>query len=174
MWPFRLLAGRNILVRNVNTERIRPMTSTSMTADERAAMLAQAEHEWGELRDAVAAFTDEELDRENAIGAWSVRDVMIHIANWEEELLRIVEALDAGQPPAPTITSDDQLDSWNEVGVARFHTVPLSEAREYYFNTHRALMRHAGASAHARPSWFATLYGGHLDDLLALRAAWSA
>jgi hypothetical protein len=99
---------------------------------------------------------------------------MVHIANWEEELLRIIVSIDAGLPPARTITADDDIDVWNEREVARFHDLPLADAREYYSATHRALMLRAEESPHARPSWFATLYGGHLDDLLALRSAWSA
>jgi hypothetical protein len=146
----------------------------AMTAAQRAAMLSDAEREWNALRDAIYAFSDAETDLQHAIGNWSVRDVMVHIANWEEELLRIIVSLDAGQPPARTITTDDDIDVWNVRQVARFHNLPLADAREYYSATHRALMLRAADSPHTRTSWFATLYGGHLDDLLALRAAWSA
>jgi hypothetical protein len=145
-----------------------------MTAAVRATMLSDAEREWSELHDAIYAFSIEETDRQHAIGSWSVRDVMVHIANWEEELLRIIVSIDAGQPPARTIRADDDINVWNEREVARFHDLPLADAREYYSSTHRALMQRAAESPHARPTWFATLYGGHLDELQELRAARNA
>ena len=123
-----------------------------VSAAERATILTQAQNDWEELRAAIDAFSDDEIDRENAIGTWSVRDVMVHIANWEEELLRIVTALDADETPVRTITDDDDIDVWNEREVARFHSVPLADARAYYYDTHRTLMERAATSVHLQPT----------------------
>jgi len=39
------------------------------------------------LQDAIAGLTDEQLTTPGVTGHWSVRDLMAHVAAWEEEAL---------------------------------------------------------------------------------------
>jgi uncharacterized protein (TIGR03083 family) len=144
----------------------------SLTTDERAAMIERAEREWSELKRLVDSFSDAQLDQPATCGEWSARDVMVHIANWEEELVRILRELDAGRQPAPTYTEESGgIDAWNDAQVVRFRVAPLAEARRYFEETHAAAIAAARSSPHMRADWLAGMYGGgHLEDLQALRA----
>jgi hypothetical protein len=41
-----------------------------------------------DVLEAIDGLTGEELSRENAIGKWSVRDILLHIAMWDGEALK--------------------------------------------------------------------------------------
>lgn len=43
----------------------------------------------------------EQIERPNTVGSWSGRDVMLHIANWEEEAMQAIRDLDSGAPLDP-------------------------------------------------------------------------
>jgi len=142
-----------------------------LTNDERAAMIARATAEWGALQQLIVSFSEVKAEQPATCGSWSVRDVMVHIATWEEELLRIVRELDAGRQPAPTYTEDDGgIDAWNEAQVLRFKDAPLAVARRYFEETHAAVMHVLEVSDNIKPEWMAGMYGGgHREDLQTLR-----
>lgn len=47
----------------------------------------------------INGFTDEELTRENTIGKWSARDVLLHMAMWDGEALKAFAIWRAGYNP---------------------------------------------------------------------------
>jgi hypothetical protein len=129
--------------------------------------MRQCDAIWGAHWTAFDALDDATVDRQNTVGTWSARDVMVHIANWEEETCRQVRALDAGQPLPRTYTSDAELDAWNDEHVAPWHSVELAEARANVLRCHLDLLALVLASPSVQPGWVLGNYGGHLDDLLA-------
>jgi hypothetical protein len=143
------------------------MTATSIE-QERHALLDDMDRVWGEIRDAAYALTDEQIDRENTVGAWSGRDVMIHIANWEEVAAQRIHDLDAGRPVERIVTTDAELDAWNEAHVAPYHSVPLADAKAYFEHMHAQLKDAVRTSPVVRRDLVLGSYPGHLDDLLAL------
>jgi len=138
------------------------------TAD-RQAILNEANRVWGEIRDAAYALTAEQIDRPGTVGTWSGRDVMIHIANWEERCAEVIRDLDARRPVTPTCTTDAELDTWNEAHVAPYHAIPLEEAKAYFESMHQQLMELARTSPNAKADLVLGCYPGHLDDLIRLR-----
>jgi hypothetical protein len=139
-----------------------------LNEQERIALRDEAEQVWGEIRDAAYALTPEQIDRQNTVGTWSGRDVMIHIANWEEEAARKIRELEQGRPWTPTYTTEEELDAWNEAHVAPWHDVPLAEAKAYYERVHADLMGLVMTSPVIRPQIVLGCYPGHLDELLML------
>ncbi len=123
---------------------------------------------WSELRDAAYAVTDERLDQENTVGTWSGRDVMVHIANWEERCIEVIERLDRNEQIARLYTTDDELDALNERWVRPWHSVPLTEAKAYFERTHARLKERVQASPMVRPDLVLGCYPGHLEDLKGL------
>lgn len=140
------------------------------TVEERQSVRTEAERVWGEIRDAAYALTDEQIDRPNTVGTWTGRDVMIHIANWEERCAEVIRDLDAGRPVTPTYTTDAELDAWNAAHVAPYQAIPLADAKAYFERVHRELMELTLTSAHASSDLVLGCYPGHLDDLLQLRS----
>jgi hypothetical protein len=49
-----------------------------------------------DIMDAVENLTTEEMSREKTIGEWSVRDVILHIAMWEGEVVKMLAIWRAG------------------------------------------------------------------------------
>jgi hypothetical protein len=143
------------------------MTATS-TDIERHRLLFEMDQIWSEIRDAAYALTDEQIDRENTVGTWSGRDVMIHIANWEKRCADVIEMLDRGQPVTPSYTTDAELDALNERWVRPWHDVPLADARAYFERMHARLRETVRSSPTVRHDLVLGCYPGHLDDLRAL------
>lgn len=142
------------------------MTAASNATHEQ--LLDEMHRVWSELRDAAYALTDEQLDRENTIGTWSGRDVMVHIANWEECCIDVIDQLDRGEPIERLYTTDAELDALNEQWVRPWHSVPLADAKNYFETTHRRLMERVKASPTVRRDLVLGCYPGHLDDLKSL------
>ena len=68
-----------------------------------AVALERIERSWRGLTEALAGIPDERLAEPGAVGAWSVKDVMGHIAFWDEQALLAAERHLAGQPPAQVV-----------------------------------------------------------------------
>jgi hypothetical protein len=141
----------------------------SVTTDaEREQLLNEMDAVWSEIRDAAYALTDEQIDRENTVGSWSGRDVMIHIANWEERCADVIRMLDRGEQVTRLYSTDEELDALNEQWVRPWHDVPLADAKDYFERMHQQLKDTVRASPTIRRDLVLGCYPGHLDDLKAL------
>lgn len=65
------------------------------------------------LLEALAALPDEALLAENAIGAWSIADVLVHFVNWEAELVTALHKLDQGKSPTALLRAIADRDAYN-------------------------------------------------------------
>jgi hypothetical protein len=142
----------------------------SVTTDaQREQLLIEMDAVWSEIRDAAYALTDEQIDRENTVGTWSGRDVMVHIANWEERCAEVIGMLDRGEQITRLYTTDEELDALNERWVRPWHAAPLSEAKAYFERMHQQLRDTVSASPTIRRELVLGCYPGHLDDLKRLK-----
>jgi hypothetical protein len=62
-----------------------------------------------DMLDAIQGLSVEELTRENTIGYWSVRDVLLHIAMWEGEVLKAFAVWRTGHEYDWTYARDMQM-----------------------------------------------------------------
>jgi hypothetical protein len=143
------------------------MTSATETTHEE--LIDEMHLVWSEVRDAAYALSDEQIDRENTVGTWSGRDVMIHIANWEERCADVIRNLDRGEQVMRLYTTDEELDALNERWVRPWHSVPLADARAYFERMHQQLQDTIRASPTVRRDLVLGCYPGHLDDLRRLK-----
>jgi Mycothiol maleylpyruvate isomerase N-terminal domain len=143
------------------------MASATVTQGELA---EQAHTIWSAIRAAAFALSDEQIDRPNTVGSWSGRDVMVHVANWEEAATQAIRDLDAGKPLDPVYDSDADLDAWNEAHVAPYRTLSLAEAKHYFEQAHGTFVATIRSSPNVYPRLVLSSYLYHLDDLLNL--AW--
>src|SRR4030095_14274037 len=79
-------------------------------ADKRK-LLKDADEAYTELLEAVAGLSDLDLSR-IWLGTWGAREVLIHIAGWDREMLPALQRLGRGEAPYPPGTYDD-ADVWN-------------------------------------------------------------
>jgi uncharacterized damage-inducible protein DinB len=66
-----------------------------------------------DLLDAIDGLTPEQLRQPFAVGIWSVKDVLAHLAAWESELVTALNQAQGGGRP-PQIVLIDDIDEWNE------------------------------------------------------------
>ncbi len=89
------------------------MHPTPTEADKQA-LVARLTDARDELLRLVRSLPLERLEAPGAVGAWSVKDVIGHIASWEDRLLTLAQTVlngHAGQ--IEWISGGDMLDDWN-------------------------------------------------------------
>ena len=79
-------------------------------ADKRK-VLKDADEAYTELIEAVAGLSDLELSRV-WLGTWGAREILIHIAAWDREMIPALQRVGRGEAPYPPGTYDD-ADAWN-------------------------------------------------------------
>ncbi|OGO50937.1 MAG: hypothetical protein A2148_02245 [Chloroflexi bacterium RBG_16_68_14] len=72
---------------------------TSRPGDDRERLVRDLEQARNELRASFQGLSDEQLTQTGAVGEWSVKDVLSHVASWEETALPDLARLARGDTP---------------------------------------------------------------------------
>lgn len=145
-------------------------------------LMAQMLVERDKLLLAVAGLSAEDAQR-TAIGEWSVKDIVAHIAAWDGEAARRLELIGAGRESEIVDYGEGEIDEWNARAVAqrrdaRWDEVlaELHEARERLFEALRSLSDEQIAATDSRfpiaewlPQWTQQHDGRHASEVLAWR-----
>ena len=91
-----------------------------------------------DMLDAIQGLSIEELARENAIGFWSVRDVILHIAMWEGEALKAFAVWRTGHDYDWTYARD--MDMFNEFFLEAGKDLSLGMVLQTFNLIHSALV----------------------------------
>lgn len=137
--------------------------------DQRLTMLQRASRAWLDLTRTLKNISDNQLQQPNTVGHWSGKDVIAHIANWEQLAAETIEEQEAGQPDPwrddawePVIHEmiEELLEPWRKQSMA--------DVRQYLEDAHFTLMNLAETSRFARPDVViyvtATHYAQHDAD----------
>jgi hypothetical protein len=88
-----------------------------------------------ELELLIARLTVAQMNQPGAVGVWSVKDALVHIAFWERYAASIVKAARCGE--MPQLNVEDETESRNASVVAQYYLAPMgaviaswNEARE--------------------------------------------
>jgi hypothetical protein len=88
-----------------------------------------------ELELLISRLTVAEMNQSGAVGVWSVKDALAHIAFWERYAANIVKAARNGE--TPQLDVEDETESRNASVVAQYYLAPMgavlarwNEARE--------------------------------------------
>lgn len=146
----------------------------AISTNERLAMLQTAAKSWLEVRRLLDAISDAALTKPNTVGTWSGRDLLIHLANWDEEAVNVLERMAAGEPAHWPLPPGVDGDEWNEEHVAPWRSATPAQARRYLADAHDRLMHLAETMRSVKPRVVLGAteyhYGEHLDDLRKLAA----
>jgi hypothetical protein len=91
-----------------------------MDATELARLIWQTS---AELELLISRLTVAQMNQPGAVGVWSVKDVLAHIAFWERYALRIVKAARCGEEPE--FDAEDSTESRNASVVAQYYLAPM-------------------------------------------------
>jgi hypothetical protein len=88
-----------------------------------------------ELELLLSRLTVAEMNQPGAVGVWSVKDVLVHIAFWERHAVQVIKAARRGE--TPQLDAEDSTESRNASVVAQYYLTPMgavlaswNEARE--------------------------------------------
>ena len=108
--------------------------------DRVTALLGKLDAAWVEFQEAYAGLSDEQLLEPGVTGEWSVRDLIAHVAWWEEEALQHLPLiLEGGRPPRYSVKYGG-IDAFNALMTERKRGLSLAEVRGYFAETHRRLV----------------------------------
>ncbi len=91
------------------------------------------------------------IERPGMVGAWSIKDVLAHIAGWQDWMLRAYPArLETGEVPEDMQVTEDNTDEWNERFVEERRERPPDKVLEELSDGLRRLQTFAANLGMAR------------------------
>ncbi|HET8530430.1 MAG TPA: ClbS/DfsB family four-helix bundle protein [Methylomirabilota bacterium] len=105
---------------------------------EKATLLHDADLAFTELHGAIEGLSDEEM-RRVWLGSWGVREILIHISGWHDEMIPALGRAGQGQAAYPAGTYDD-FNAWNARFVDRKAGVKPADVVAELTASHRAFM----------------------------------
>jgi len=110
----------------------------------KAQAIDKLEAERRRLEQNLAKLNQEDMLQPGVVGEWSVKDVLAHLADWEQRFLDWYVADQRGEvphPPAPGLTWKRQdLDTLNQQIFEKHHDRPLPEILAEFRDTHERLI----------------------------------
>ncbi|HUM14223.1 MAG TPA: ClbS/DfsB family four-helix bundle protein [Candidatus Nitrosotalea sp.] len=110
---------------------------------DKAALLREAAQAFGELRESIQGMSDDEM-RRVWLGSWGVREILIHISGWHDEMAPALGRIAKGEAAYPAGTYDD-FDAWNARFVDRKSSVKTADVLAELEASHRAFLAAAAA-----------------------------
>ena len=110
---------------------------------EKATMVRDAERAFGELRSAIDGLSDEDM-RRVWLGTWGVREILIHISGWHDEMAAALSRVAKGDAPYSAGTYDD-FDAWNARFVDQKAGVKTADVLADLDASHQKLLGAAAA-----------------------------
>ncbi len=105
----------------------------------KGAALQQIEEQWQQLLDSVNALPQEDLPQPGAVGHWSIRDMIGHVATWDRELVKVVDRyISSGEKI--NYGDDEAVDKYNEAEVLRQQGLTLNQLWDEVHQCHRQLV----------------------------------
>lgn len=102
---------------------------TQATGGDKEHLVKELEQARDDLRASYEGLSDEHMTRPGAVGEWSVKDVLTHVASWEEVALPDLARLARGD--TPTLASIDlystSFDDFNALIMSLRRALPLDQ-----------------------------------------------
>ena len=106
-------------------------------------LLQEADEAFLDLRQSIDGLDDGRLTRV-WLGTWSIREILVHITGWHQEMLPALARVARGEPAYPAGTYDD-FDAWNARFVAAEAGVKVADVLAQLDASHRDFVRAARA-----------------------------
>lgn len=112
---------------------------------DRPRLLQRLGEAWEELKASYADIAEAEMAEPGVAGSWSIKDIIAHVATWEEESLKHLPLILGGvRPPRYSVTYGG-IDAFNAQSLERSRELPLSVVLCRRDDTHRRLLRFLAA-----------------------------
>jgi uncharacterized damage-inducible protein DinB len=105
-------------------------------------ILQELEQARADLLASIKGLSPDAMRRPGAVGIWSVKDALAHVAAWEAELVTALNQIENGQVPG--ILDIEDIDEWNEEQYRENVRRPLDAIRDDLAGVHKMLLRMLG------------------------------
>src|SRR5262245_20102607 len=106
----------------------------------REQLLSKLDRAWADLQASYAGLPDERLVELGVVDDWSVKDMLAHVATWEEEALTYLPLIaDGGRPPRYSVQYGG-IDAFNALKTEEKRALTLSQVLRRLDATHRKLV----------------------------------
>ena len=102
-------------------------------------LLKKIEKSWAALKESYDGLTDAQMTEAGVMGKWSVKDILAHVATWEEESLKYLPLIVSGGTP-PRYTQYGGINGFNEKMTEQKRGLALSDVLGQLDATHRRLI----------------------------------
>lgn len=106
----------------------------------REQLLKRIEKAWAEFKDSFAGLSESEMTERGAMGDWSVKDILAHVTTWEEETLKYLPVIMAGNDLPRYSDMYGGVDAFNAQMMERKQDLPLAEVLRQLDETHSRLI----------------------------------
>jgi hypothetical protein len=111
-------------------------------------LIATLDRAWSEFVEATSGLDHAALEAPGAAGEWAIRDLLAHVAIWENEAMEHVPVVLADGRP-PRYASVGGIDAFNAREVATWRPLSTAEVRARSGDAHQQLMAFVEANAAA-------------------------
>ena len=95
---------------------------------------------WQVLERAIALVPQHRVDTPGVVGPWSVKDLIGHVATWDQEALQALRGYQAGGDARELTTWPDNIDGFNAREAARKRGTDLAMLRRELAESHRQIV----------------------------------
>jgi hypothetical protein len=106
----------------------------------RQQLLNRLDTAWKEFQASYAGLASSRLTEPGVVGDWSVKDIIAHVTWWDEEALRHLPAIMAGDRPPRYSVAYGGIDAFNAMMAERKRDVPLPDILTQQHDTHQRLI----------------------------------
>ncbi len=114
------------------------------TEMKREQLLKRLDTAWVALDESYAGLSEAQMTTPGVAGEWSVRDILAHVATWEEEALKYLPLIIEGGRP-PRYASYGGLDAFNARMTEAKRGLSLADVLAHLAKTHRQLVAYLRA-----------------------------
>lgn len=132
------------------------------------------------LNEAISGLSEEQIGQDLVTSEWTVKDILAHLAAWQNETLISVQRAERGETIGPMIA--ESVDEWNQRRVAERRRLPVMDVLQEFNAVHDDLLAAlerwpedgvplgpAGWDETARLWWLTEHDGEHLDMIQGYR-----
>ena len=103
-------------------------------------LLKKLSNAWNAFNQSYADLPEEAMRKPGITGNWSIKDIIAHVALWEEESLHHLPAIASGQRTPKYSDTYGGIDAFNAKKTAEFSPLSLSEVLQKRDATHQRLI----------------------------------
>lgn len=103
-------------------------------------LLNRLEKAWTGLKDAFAGLDEAQLTQPGATSEWSVKDLLAHVATWDQEALHSLPMILEGRRPPRYKDLYGGIDAFNALKSIEKQALSLAETIEHFERTHQSLV----------------------------------